>query len=73
MAQDAKQDRRPATERNPAEQPAAESVDREPNGEPTRDHGLPVDQEDAPKGHPTSDRFQTEQAHKKSGEGSKGS
>jgi hypothetical protein len=48
-----------------ASQPEAESVDREPTGEPTpQEHGLPVDQEDAPKGQPTSDRFHTEQAHK---------
>jgi len=47
-----------------ASQPEAESVDREPTGEPTpQEHGLPVDQEDAPKGQPTSDRFKTEQAH----------
>ena len=50
------------------QQPAAESVDREPENEPTPDaQGLPVDKEDEPKGHPTSDRFQTEQAHKKNG------
>jgi hypothetical protein len=50
-----------------AEGPVASSVDREPKGEPTPEaHALPVDHEDGPKGHPTSDRFHTEQAHKKS-------
>ncbi len=51
------------------QRPQAESVDREPDNEPTpEDHGLPVDKEDEPKGQPTSDRFHTEQAHKTSGE-----
>jgi len=49
--------------------PAAESVDREPRGEPTpKGHGLPVEKEDEPKGQPTSDRFQSEQAHPDKGE-----
>jgi hypothetical protein len=51
-----------------AERARAQSVHREPTGEPTGEPtpqapGLPVDPEDMPKGHPTSDRFQTEQAH----------
>jgi len=46
---------------------AAESVGREPTDERTpEEHGLPVEREDAPKGQPTSDRFQTEQAHRNS-------
>ncbi len=50
------------------QQPAAESVDREPDGEPTpADPGLPVDPQDEPKGQPTSDRFRTEQAHRSRG------
>ena len=32
-------------------------------------HSLPVAQDDAPKGNPTSDRFQTEQAHQDAKEG----
>jgi hypothetical protein len=60
------QDKKPGGGRA-AERPRAPSVDREPRSEPTpHDHGVPVDQEDGPKGHPTSDRFQTEQAHKTS-------
>jgi hypothetical protein len=60
MAQDTKQGGGKAAER-----PQAGSVDREPTDEPTpQDHALPVDQDDAPKGQPTSDRFHTEQAHK---------
>jgi hypothetical protein len=55
----------PATD----QQPAAESVDREPDATPTPDdQGLPVEKEDEPKGQPTSDRFHTEQAHRTSGE-----
>ncbi len=51
------------------QQPAAESVDREPDSEPTPlDQGLPVAKEDEPRGQPTSDRFHTEQAHRTSGE-----
>ncbi len=47
--------------------PEAESVDREPSGEPTPQHpGPPVDPEDEPKGQPTSDRFQTETAQRPS-------
>jgi hypothetical protein len=50
------------------EQPAAYSVDRAPDGEPTPvDPGLPVDPQDEPKGQPTSDRFHTEQAHRSRG------
>lgn len=49
---------------NPPRRPAAQSLDREPTDEPTPEgNGEPVDKEDEPKGHPTSDRFQTEQAH----------
>jgi hypothetical protein len=45
--------------------PTAKSVDRTPKDEPKlEEHSLPVDHEDGPKGHPTSDRFQTEQAHR---------
>lgn len=48
----------------------AESVDREPSAEPTPSGpGLPVSKEDEPRGHPTSDRFQTEQAHSKGDKG----
>jgi hypothetical protein len=44
----------------------AGSVDREPDPNPTpQDHGAAVSKEDEPKGHPTSDRFQSEQAHRK--------
>jgi hypothetical protein len=45
---------------------AAASVDREPSAEPTpEDHDSPpVGKEDEPRGHPTSDRFHSEQAHK---------
>jgi hypothetical protein len=47
-----------------AERPAAQSVTREPAEEPRPDQpDLPkIDHEDRPKGQPTSDRFQTEQA-----------
>jgi hypothetical protein len=56
----------------PATQPEADSVDREPSDEPTpQDHALPVGPEDAPKGQPTSDRFQTEQAHRTGKKGAK--
>ena len=45
--------------------PKAQSVDREPSDLPTpAGHGLPVNKEDEPKGHPNSDRFDTEQAHR---------
>jgi hypothetical protein len=49
-----------------AEPPAAQSVTREPAEEPRPDQpDLPkIDREDGPKGQPTSDRFQTEQAHR---------
>ena len=58
MAQDTKQ-----REKDKAA-PTASSVDREPRGEPTpQGQSVPVNEEDGPKGHPTSDRFQTEQAH----------
>jgi hypothetical protein len=45
---------------------SAESVDRAPSAEPTREGhgGLPVDEADEPRGQPTSDRFRSEQAHK---------
>jgi hypothetical protein len=56
------QDKKPGA----AGRPAAGSVDREPKDEPTPDHGLPVEDADAPKGQPTNDRFQTEQAHQTS-------
>ena len=60
MAQDKKADKKAA------KQPTAGSVDREPSAEPTpQAQGLPVDSDDEPKGHPTSERFQTEQAHPK--------
>ena len=69
MAQDTKRSEGRAPNR-----PIAESVDREPSGEPTpEDTNPPVDHEDGPKGHPTSDRFHTEQAHKTSEEDVKGS
>ncbi|GAB0116138.1 hypothetical protein [Acidisoma sp. 7E03] len=46
--------------------PAADSVDRTPNDEPTKqDVDDRVSREDEPRGHPTSDRFRTEQAHRK--------
>ncbi|MBW4024085.1 MAG: hypothetical protein HIU92_13315 [Proteobacteria bacterium] len=55
---------RRAADSNPAKRPAAKSVDREPSDEPTPEsHEMSVDREDEPKGHPTSDRFHTEQAH----------
>ena len=61
MAQDGKQGGERAQGK-----PAAGSVDREPSDEPTpKAQGLPVSHEDGPKGHPTSDRFKTEQAHPK--------
>lgn len=48
---------------------AAESVDREPDPEPTpSDEAPPVSREDEPRGQPTSDRFHTEQAHRKAGD-----
>jgi len=47
--------------------PSADSVDRTPSGEPTKqDVDDRVSHEDEPRGHPTSDRFRTEQAHRKS-------
>ena len=56
MAQDSKK----------AEEPTAESVDREPADEPApRSEGMPVGPDDEPRGLPTSDRFRTEQAHRK--------
>lgn len=49
-----------------SDKPSAASVDREPSEEATpQGHGLPVGKDDEPKGHPTSDRFKTEQAHHK--------
>jgi hypothetical protein len=75
MAQDRKQDRKQdekqdggeAAARPASPRPPVGSVDREPTAEPTpQEQGLPVDDEDEPKGHPTSDRFQTEQAHRQS-------
>jgi hypothetical protein len=60
MAQGAKRG-----EEKPAKGPTAQSVDRTPKDEAKlEEHSLPVDHEDGPKGHPTSDRFQTEQAHR---------
>jgi hypothetical protein len=51
--------------------PVADSVDREPSGQSTpAEHGLPVGKHDEPTGYPTSERFHTEQAHRKSGKGS---
>ena len=65
MAQDTKQGGASPRKRTAADRPAAGSVDREPRGEPTpEEHAPPVDHEDRPKGQPTSDRFQTEQAHR---------
>ncbi|WP_419758105.1 hypothetical protein [Acidisoma sp.] len=59
MSQDGKQHRK-----GEAARPQAQSVDREPTDEPTpQGPSGQVDHEDGPKGHPTSDRFQTEQAH----------
>jgi len=47
--------------------PEAGSVDREPNPDPTKqDIEDPVSPEDEPRGAPTSDRFHTEQVHRKS-------
>lgn len=64
MAETRKHQRHHAERDTPARQSPAGSVDREPTGEPTPSgHGVPVDEEDEPKGQPTSDRFQTEQAH----------
>jgi hypothetical protein len=71
MAQDTKQGAGSLAEKAP-KRPEAESVDREPSDEPNPEHGLPVDPEDAPKGQPTSDRFQTEQAHRKGEDDAKG-
>ncbi|HEX3983174.1 MAG TPA: hypothetical protein VHX12_05715 [Acidisoma sp.] len=49
-------------------QPPAGSVDREPDPVPTPVDDQPaVRSEDEPKGHPNSDRFRTEQAHRKPG------
>jgi hypothetical protein len=65
MPQDTKQGGASPRERTGADRPAAGSVDREPRGEPTpEEHAPPIGQEDEPKGQPTSDRFQTEQAHR---------
>ncbi|HTI02468.1 MAG TPA: hypothetical protein VL752_16075 [Acidisoma sp.] len=48
---------------------AAESVDREPDPEATPEDATPaVSREDEPRGQPTSDRFHTEQAHRKAGD-----
>lgn len=47
--------------------PEARSVGREPSPDPTnQDIEDPVSQEDEPRGSPTSDRFHTEQVHRKS-------
>ncbi|MCB8879960.1 hypothetical protein ACELLULO517_06915 [Acidisoma cellulosilytica] len=44
-------------------EPVAQSAGGEPDGRPTPVHHTPhVGPEDEPKGHPNSDRFQTEQA-----------
>jgi hypothetical protein len=60
----------PHKSKTPEDAREAGSVDREPSAEPTPSgQGLPVSQEDEPRGHPTSDRFQTEQAHRKGDKG----
>jgi hypothetical protein len=47
------------------DQPAAESVGRQPDPAPTpEDKQKRIEGEDEPKGHPTSDRFHSEQAHR---------
>ena len=49
-----------------AEEGVAPSVGREPDPMPTpQDDEQRVTEEDEPKGHPTSDRFHSEQAHRK--------
>lgn len=67
MAQHEKHGKHPAPEPEDGKGEAG-SVDRKPNPAPTpTDHAPPVRDEDEPRGHPTSDRFHTEQAHRKAG------
>jgi hypothetical protein len=70
MTRHAKQAGRPLAGRLQAGQPQAGgpqagAVGRDPSTEATPEgHNPPVGQDDEPKGHPTSDRFHTEQAHR---------
>jgi hypothetical protein len=65
MVRHAKQAGRPQAGRPQARGPQAEAVTREPSAEPSPEgHNPPVGKDDEPKGHPTSDRFNTEQAHR---------
>lgn len=53
--------------RGRGDQPAADGVGREPDPAPTPEDGEKrIEAEDEPKGHPTSDRFHSEQAHRTS-------